>query len=138
MTTEQDRILETMFAEYQQQRSRLTELHRQMREVSATAVSPRHEVSVTVSQVDGVTDIRFSGGGHRRLAPQELSDLVMATLHEAKEKTRDRAAEVIAPMLPDGMNARDLVSGRLGAEGLLPTDGPRLPAAVREHLGRRS
>ena len=138
MTTEQDRILETMFAEYQQQRSRMTELHRQMRDLSATAVSPRNEVSVTVSQVEGVIDIKFSGGAHRRLAPQELSELVMTTLNEAKEKVRDQAAEVIAPVLPDGMNARDLVAGRLGAEELLPADGPRLPTVVREHLDQRN
>jgi len=138
VTTEQDRILETMFAEYQQQRSRMTELHRQMRDLSATAVSPRNEVSVTVSQVEGVIDIKFSGGAHRRLAPQELSELVMTTLNEAKEKVRDQAAEVIAPVLPDGMNARDLVAGRLGAEELLPADGPRLPTVVREHLDQRN
>ena len=138
MTTPgQDRILEDLFEEYQQQRSRLTGLQRQMREISATAVSPRHEVSVTFSQTDGVTDIKFTGGGHRRLAPQELSELVMTTMRQAQEMTRDQAVALVAPMLPDGIEARDVVSGRIGAGELLPPDGPRLPAVVRDHLERR-
>ncbi|GAA2564460.1 hypothetical protein GCM10010435_41050 [Winogradskya consettensis] len=138
MSTGQDRLLENLFEEYQQQRSKLTDLHRQMREISATAVSPRHEVSVTASHTEGVTDIRFTGSGYRRLAPQELSDLVMATVREARDKARDEAATVIAPVLPEGMNARDLVSGRIGADQLMPADGPRLPTVVREHLERKA
>lgn len=138
MTSGDDRILEEMFEEYQQERSRLTELHQQMKDISVTAVSPRQEVSVTFSHTAGLTDIKFSSNGYRRLAPQELSDLVMTTVREAREKARAQAAAVIGPVLPDGWDAQEVVAGRIGLDNLLPSDGPRLPAVVREHLDRRS
>ena len=38
--------------------------------------------------------------------------------------------------MPAGVNARDLVAGRLGIEPLAPSDGPRLPQIIREQLQR--
>jgi DNA-binding protein YbaB len=107
-----------------------------MREISATATSARREVSVTVKHTGGVTDIKFTGSGYRRLAPNELSSLIMATINDAKDQAADAAAGLLAPLLPSGMNARDVVAGKLGVEALAPAAGPRLPQAVREQLQR--
>lgn len=131
-----DRRLEQLFEDYQRQRSRMADLAREMQEISATATSPRREVSVTVKHTGGVTDIKFTGSSYRRMAPNELSSLIMTTIADAKEQAADAAAELIAPMLPAGMNARDMVAGKLGVEALAPAAGPRLPQAVREQLQR--
>ncbi|RZU53492.1 YbaB/EbfC DNA-binding family protein [Krasilnikovia cinnamomea] len=136
MSGERDRCVEDLLQQYQRQRSGLAELHRRMQEVSATAVSPRREVSVTVNHNGGVTDIKFTGSAYRRMTPQELSAVIMRTLHDAREQAADEAARIIAPILPEGLNARDVVSGRLSTEQLVPSSGPRMPQVVREQLAR--
>jgi DNA-binding protein YbaB len=134
MSGEQERVLEQLFQDYQRQRSRMADLAKQMQEISGTATSPRRELTVTVQHNGGLTDIKFTGSAYRRMAPNELADLIMSTVADAKEKAADAAAEVLAPMLPPSMNARDIVSGKLGMEAFAPAAGPRLPQAVREQL----
>ena len=60
-----------------------------------------------------------------------------AELHQVIEAATE-AAEIMAPMVPNGLDPQDLVRGKLGAEALMPADGPRLPQIVREQLERRS
>lgn len=134
MSGEQDRVLEQLFQDYQSHRSRMADMARQMQEIFGTATSPRREVTVTVKHNGGMTDIKFTGSAYRRLAPNELSELILATVNEAKEKAAEQAAELLAPMLPNGMNARDLVSGKLGLNAFAPEGGPNLPQIVRENL----
>ena len=128
------RYLADVLAKFEESRAKLLDLQQQMREVSATATSARREVSVTVSQLGGLQDIKFSGNAHRKLAPQELASLIMETFQDAKEQAADRAAEIIAPFTPPGVDARELMAGRLGAEALVPPGGLRLPDAVRAQM----
>jgi DNA-binding protein YbaB len=136
MSGEQDRVLEQLFQDYQSHRSKMASMAQQMQEISGTATSPRREVTVTVKHNGGLTDIKFTGSAYRRMTPTELSDLILATVNDAKEKAADAAADVLAPMLPPTMNARDIVSGKLGLNAFAPEDGPRLPQIVREELQR--
>ncbi len=136
MSGEQDRILEQLFQDYQSHRSRMADLAQKMQEIYGTATSPRREVTVTVKHNGGVSDITFSGSAYKRLPPAELSELVLNTINAAREKAVEAAAEVLAPMLPGTMNARDLASGKLGLDAFAPADGPNLPQIVREELQR--
>lgn len=131
-----DHRLEQMLEEYQRQRASLTDLHQKIQEIAVTVASPRREVEVTVNHNGNLTDIAFVGTAYRRLAPKELSALIMRTLGDAKEKAAEESAELISPLLPAGLNARDLVAGRLGIEAQAPSDGPRLPQIIREQLRR--
>jgi DNA-binding protein YbaB len=131
-----DHRLETMFEEYQRQRLTLTELHQKIQAISVTTSSPRREVEVTVNHGGNITDIAFTGTGYRRLAPKELSALIMKTIADAKEQAAAESAELLAPLMPAGLNARDMLAGRLGLEQMAPSDGPRLPQIVREQLQR--
>lgn len=128
--------VEQIFQEYQRQHAVFTDLHRQIQAISVTAASPRREVEVTVDHSGKVTGIDFTGSAYKRLAPKELSELIMRTLEDAKEQAADQSAELLTPVMPEGLNARDLVSGRLGIDKLAPADGPRLPRIVREQLQR--
>ncbi|WP_067505805.1 YbaB/EbfC family nucleoid-associated protein [Actinoplanes sp. TFC3] len=126
--------IESLFEEYQRQRNSLTEMQQRMKELSATATSPRREVSVTVGQNGVLTDVKFPSGAHKRLTPADLTDLIMATYAEAKESVMAQAATVLAPMLPDGMDANALVRGTAGTDAYLPAE-PRMATSVREILG---
>lgn len=129
--------IEGLFEEYQRQRNSLTELQEKMRALTATATSPRREVSITVGQNGVMTDIRFPTGAHKRLAPADLTELIMTTYSEAKENVMQQAAATLAPMLPDGMDAQALVRGTAGTDAYLPEE-PRMATSVREmlNLGR--
>ncbi|MET0491506.1 MAG: YbaB/EbfC family nucleoid-associated protein [Actinoplanes sp.] len=131
-----DHRLETMFEEYQRQRVTLTELHQKIRAISVTASSARREIDVTVNHGGSITDITFNGTGYRKLAPKDLSALILRTVADAKEKAAAESAELLAPLMPSGLNARELLAGRLDLDKLAPADGPRLPQIVREQLQR--
>lgn len=131
--------IEGLFEEYQQQRNSLTELQHRMRELTASATSPRREVSVTVGQNGVLTDIRFPTSAYKRLTPADLTEVIMTTYAEAKEKVMVQAEAVLAPMLPDGVDAGSLVRGTAGTDAFLPPE-PRVTTSVREilNLGRQA
>jgi len=126
--------IESLFEEYQRQRNSLTELQQRMREISASATSPRREVTVTVGQNGVITDIRFPTGAYKRLTPADLTAVIMETYAEAKEQVMEQATAILAPMVPDGMDAAALVRGTAGTDAFLPAE-PRMATSVREILG---
>ncbi len=129
-----DRI-EGLFQEYEKQRNSLTEMQAKMSALSATAMSPRREVSVTVGQNGVLNDVQFPSGAHKRLATADLTRLILETYAEAKEQVMNQAAELLAPMLPDGLDAQKLVRGQAGADAFMPKQ-PRMVTSVREMLMR--
>jgi DNA-binding protein YbaB len=128
--------LEQLFAEYQRQRDGLADMQRRMSEISASATSPRREVTITVGQNGVLTDIQFANGAYRRMTPSDLTAVVMATFQEAKEAAFEEAARILAPMLPDGVDAGAMVRGQAGVDAYMPAE-PRMATSVREFLGMR-
>lgn len=127
--------IEGLFQEYEKQRTSLTEMQARMSALSATSTSPRREVSVTVGQNGVLTDVQFPSGAHKRLTTADLTRLIMDTYAEAKEDVMNQAADVLGPMLPDGLDAHKLVRGQAGADAFLPKQ-PRMVTSVREMLTR--
>lgn len=129
-----DRI-EQLFEEYQRHRDTLAQTQRRMSEISATASSPRREVTVTVGQNGVMTDIQFGGSAYRRMAPADLTAAILATYADAKEGAMRQAADILAPLLPEGLDASALVRGEAGADAFLPAE-PRIATSVRELLSK--
>ncbi|WJK43728.1 YbaB/EbfC family nucleoid-associated protein [Solwaraspora sp. WMMA2056] len=130
-----DDHIEKLFAEYQRQRSNVLDLQERMSKIKATATSPRREVTVTVGQNGVLTDIAFPTGAYRRMPPAELQATILQTFAEAKELVMEQAADLLAPLLPDGMNAAKMVRGEAGVDMYLPPEGPRMTSGVRQLLG---
>lgn len=129
-----DRI-EQLFEEYQRKRDTLAETQRQMSAISATASSPRREVTITVGQNGVLTDVQFANSAYRRMSPTDLSAAILSTYTDAKEDAMRQAADILAPLLPDGVDASALVRGKAGPDAFLPAE-PRLATSVREILMR--
>lgn len=127
--------IENLFQEYEKQRNSLGEMQAKMSALSVTATSPRREVSVTVGQNGVLTDIQFPSGAQKRLTTADLTKLIMETYAEAKEGVMNQAADVLAPMLPEGVDAHKLVRGQAGPDAFLPRQ-PRMVTSVREILTR--
>lgn len=130
-----DDHIEGLFAEYERQRSGIGDLQARMKEVRASATSPRREVTVTVGRGGELTDVTFPTGAYKRLTPTELASAILRTYAEAREQAMDQAAELLAPMLPEGMNAAMMVRGEAGVDMYLPPGGPRMTSGARALLG---
>ena len=129
-----DRQLEQMLDDYQRQRSALSDIYSKMQTLTGTAESPRRELEVTAKHTGAVVNITFAGTAFRRLGPKEISELVMRTIDAAVDKAVAEAADLIAPTLPSGVNARDLLAGRVDMEALAPSAGPRMASVVRDQF----
>lgn len=127
--------IQELFEQYQRQRNNLVDLQQKMRSISATVVSARREVSVTVSHTGVVTEIKFPTSAYRRLTPQELASLIMKTIDDARDTAATEAAEVIAPLLPKGLNAKALMRGNADIADLAP-ETPRLPQEIFDQILR--
>jgi DNA-binding protein YbaB len=130
------RNVEMLRDEYERQVTNLSEMQQRLSEISATAVSPRRELSVTVGNQGVITELKFLTSAYRQLAKNELSDLVMRTIADAREKAIEQTAQLMAPMLPPGFNAKDLLTGAASAEALAP-DESKLPPLLRERMHRQ-
>ena len=128
--------IESLFQEYERQRSSLGEMQQKMRAISATATSQRREVAVTVGQNGVLTDVQFPTSAYKRMTPTELRSALLAAYGDAKEQAMAQATDVLKPLLPEGMDAGALVRGTAGPEAYFPAE-PRMTTSVREMLGIR-
>lgn len=135
MADETDSHLDALYEEYQRQRANLADLHRRMSEVSGTAVSPRREVSVTVTNQGAITELKFPTNAYKKLAPTELAELLTSTIAKAQEQVRGQSADIIAPLLPEGIDAGAIMAGSADIGKMLPED-PQPHSLVRDQLSR--
>jgi hypothetical protein len=124
-----------LFAEYERERSSLGELQERMRALRASATSPRREVTVTVGQSGVLTDLRFPTGAYKRMPPAELRAVILRTFLEAKDSVQAKAAEILAPIVPEGIDPAKLARGDADVDMFLPEEGPRMTSEVRSMLG---
>lgn len=126
-----DGEIEVLMEEYRKRRARTAELQRRIREISATAATPRQTVKVTVGAQGDLVSIEFPNSAYKRMAPNELAEAVLAVSAEAKAKATDALRELMQPELPPGLDFDDLIRGRAGSKAR--PDDPAMPDAVRDY-----
>lgn len=90
-----------------------------MNALSASATSPRQVVAVTVGARGELTDLKFPTSAYKRLPPAELASVILKTADEARSQLMKQSAELLAPTLPSGLSAEELVSGTVSLESIL-------------------
>ncbi|KUN92551.1 YbaB/EbfC family nucleoid-associated protein [Streptomyces caeruleatus] len=128
-----DQHIEELLGEYRRQRAQVGEVQRTMREVKASATAPRQALKVTVNSQGEVTEIEFPTGAYKRMAPVELSQMLLTTIQKARTDAMAEVAEVLSGHLPAGMSATDLLQGKADLGGLLP-EAPAMAEEVQEYL----
>jgi DNA-binding protein YbaB len=128
-----DEHIEELLGAYRRERAGVGELQRRMREVTASATAPRQAAKVTVNSQGEVTEIAFPTGAYKRMAPVELSQMLLATIQKARTQAMAEMADVLSGHLPEGLAASDLLQGKADLGGLLP-EAPPMPDAVREFI----
>ncbi|MFJ6836862.1 YbaB/EbfC family nucleoid-associated protein [Streptomyces sp. NPDC091209] len=133
MSSPYDQEIDDLLALYQRRRAEAAETRRRINEVTGTATAPRQTVKATVSSQGDVTAIEFPTGAYHRLAPRELSEILLATIRQARAAALEQVAELTSLALPPGISAADLLQGRVDPTALLP-DQPAGPDLVHEYL----
>ena len=128
-----DQHIEELLGAYRRERAQIGELQRRMREVKASATAPRQALKVTVNSQGEVTAIEFPTGAYKRMAPVELSQLLVSTIQKARATAMAEVAEVLSGHLPAGMSAVDLLQGKADLGGLLP-ETPTMADEVQEYV----
>lgn len=128
-----DGEIEVLMEEYRKRRARTAELQRRIREISATAATPRQTVAVTVGAQGDLVSIEFPNSAYKRMAPNELAEAILAVSAEAKAKATDALRELMKPELPPGLDFDDLIQGKADMSKALPDD-PAMPDAVRDYV----
>jgi hypothetical protein len=141
MPSANENMLEQAMAEYQRQRERSSELYRELSDVTETVTAPRQVVKVTVGQTGGVLDLSFPTPAFKNMPGTELATVILKTIGQAQAQMQARAAALLAPSLPAGISAEDLISGKANIDALLPATPRRSeftgPTAGHEGERRR-
>ncbi|MFJ8158966.1 YbaB/EbfC family nucleoid-associated protein [Streptomyces sp. NPDC094468] len=133
MTSRYDEEIENLLTLYRKQRAEAGEARRRINEVTGTATAPRKVVTATVSAQGEVTAIEFPTGAYRRMASKELSEIMLATLRQARARALTSAADITSAGLPAGVNITDLIEGKVDVAAILD-DEPKSPPSVGEYL----
>ncbi|MEV6896126.1 YbaB/EbfC family nucleoid-associated protein [Amycolatopsis sp. NPDC051372] len=118
MSSPYQKMLDEAMGAYQQQRERFEENRKQVDSLTTSATSARREVTATVSRTGELTELSFPTSVYKRMAPAELAAVIVKTVEEARQKSISASAEAMAPMLPPGLSAQDLMSGRVDVRAL--------------------
>lgn len=129
MSTNHDEQLEQSIAKYREQREGLVDLQRDLGAISCSATAPRQVVTVSVGHQGEVTSLKFPSDAYKRMVPAELSEAILTTINEARAKALDEAAKLLAPMLPERFNAREIVEGKANLRSMMPPE-PRTAVDV--------
>lgn len=122
MPSPYEELADQALAAYQKRLDELAGSRQKMAEVSATVVAPRQVVSVTVGGRGELTGLKFPVDAYKNMAPAELASVILKTVQDAREKALSKTAEVLAPMLPDGFSAEDIVKGTADLGSMLPAE----------------
>lgn len=124
MASPYEKMLEDALGAYQRQRENLTAAKERIDEATGTATSARREVTATVGRTGEVTELTFPTSAYKRMAPAELAGVIVRTIAQARQQAIDASAEELAPMLPPGFSARDLMAGKVDVEALFAARVP--------------
>ena len=138
MSSEFRQAIEDLMKDYRTQLDKATEVRQKMSELTVTVAAVRQTVKATVGSRGELTALEFPTSAYKTLPPKELASIIVATVTQAREKIAEQVAELVAPTLPPGFDARAMMSGSADVREVL-SDEPRTPDAVREYVdnGRR-
>jgi hypothetical protein len=68
-------------------------------------------VSVTVGRAGEVTDLKFPTNAYKNMTATELASVILKTIEDARDQALAQSAELLAPMLPAGLDAQAVVRG---------------------------
>lgn len=130
MSTGYAQQMEEALAQYQRRRKELAAFQRDAAEIAVTVTAPRKVVSVTIGNGGTVKEIKFPTTAYKNLSGPELAKVLVKTIEDARSQALDKVAELLAPMLPPGLDARQVVRGSADLDTVMPEDPVDLTGAA--------
>jgi DNA-binding protein YbaB len=119
MTSPYEETLNQALAAYKEQQEKLVEAREKLSAVTNTVTSARQVVSATVGRHGEVLGLAFPSSAYKRMAPAELASVIVKTIQDARAKSLEASAGLLAPMLPEGFSAEDMLSGKVDLQSML-------------------
>ncbi|CAM05665.1 YbaB/EbfC DNA-binding family protein [Saccharopolyspora erythraea NRRL 2338] len=116
MPTDHRAEVAELLADYRRSRERLEATRQELAALTETARSEDGSVEVTVGPQGVLRDLHLSDDVHERYHPARLSALIVRLTTEAAGEVVRRAADALAPIVPEGTDPAVLL-------------GPHQPAA---------
>jgi len=133
MSSPYDEAVEQMMADYHRQLDKLAEHQRKMSEITATATSPRKQVSVTLGAQGQLLELKFPNDAYRDMAPMELANLIAETFGAARVQVMKQQRELMMANAPTGVDLSKMFGENADLGKVLPRD-PIMPDQVREYV----
>jgi DNA-binding protein YbaB len=115
--------LEELLGDYEHLRRGVAAAREQMRTMHGAAATSDGTIKVTVDSRGGLTRLELAPRAYRRFAPSQLAAEIVRLTAEARDQVTSEMAEVMAPLLPDGVSYADLLSGAADPAAVTP-DAP--------------
>lgn len=129
MFTGYEQQMEEALAQYQRRRVELAEFQSNVAEVSVTVTAPRKVVTVTIGSGGVIKDVKFPTTAYKNLSGPELAKVLLKTIEDARAQALDQIADLLAPMLPPGLDPREVVRGTADLNTVMPEDPVHLASA---------
>lgn len=130
MSTGYAQQMEEALAQYQRRRKELAAFQRDAADIAVTVTAPRKVVSVTIGNGGTVKEIKFPTTAYKNLSGPELAKVLVKTIEDARSQALDKVADLLAPMLPPGLDARQVVRGSADLDTVMPEDPVDLTGAA--------
>jgi DNA-binding protein YbaB len=102
--------------ELRRSQERLQTLRGEMQKQATKVTSKDGMVTVTLDGRSEVTSIAFNTAKFRRMAPAELSAVLVETISRARSEGRARAIDAYRPMFPKGMDLDAVMTGKFNMD----------------------
>jgi DNA-binding protein YbaB len=102
--------------ELRRSQERLRSLRGEMQSKATKATSKDGMVTVTLDGRSEVTSIAFNTAKFRRMAPAELSAVLVETISRARSEGRARAIDAYRSMFPQGMDLDAVMTGKFNMD----------------------
>ncbi|MER6999914.1 YbaB/EbfC family nucleoid-associated protein [Streptomyces sp. NPDC000410] len=113
-------LIDEMSRELTEVTARNAELQETFRTASATAMSDKRNLSVTVGARGELTDLKFHSKDFQRMTPAALAKLILDTTRKAREQVDERMREQVTPHLFEGLDYDGLMNGTFDFTSFLP------------------
>ncbi|MEV4759973.1 YbaB/EbfC family nucleoid-associated protein [Micromonospora sp. NPDC049559] len=111
-------MLEQTFAAFEEQKRVVTEFEEMVAESQTTVTAKNRTLVVTVDGRGDLTDVKFPTSSYRKMAPAELSSLLVETITSARNQARASMNEFLETLLPSGM-AADFLQNAVDVDEIL-------------------
>ena len=122
--------------ELRRSQENLRSLREQMQSKKTKVTSKDGMVTVTLDDKSEVTSIIFNTAKFRRMAPAELSAVLVETISRARAEGRSRVIDAYKSMLPKGMDIDGIMTGKFNADKIFDDAVLRAEAIMADGQNR--